>query len=99
MEARVRRAAERRRYLEAAAHLLGRPYAIVGDTAERRGAARVKFSLPVALPPDGNYPVDIAPFPARGASGSVRGAARISSGVVEIDPEADGRVRVEFKSD
>ena len=85
--------------LEAAAHLLGRPYAIVGDAAERRGAARVKFSLPVALPPDGNYPVDIAPFPARGAPGSVRGAARISSGVVEIDPEADGRVRVEFKSD
>jgi riboflavin kinase / FMN adenylyltransferase len=85
--------------LEAASHLLGRPYALVGEAGEGRGAGRrVTFSLPVALPPDDDYPVDITPFPARGSSGSIRGAARIASGVVEIDPEAHGRVRVEFRS-
>jgi riboflavin kinase/FMN adenylyltransferase len=46
--------------LEAAARLLGRPYAVVGEgTAAPDGDLRLVFPMPVALPPAGAYPVSI----------------------------------------
>ena len=50
--------------LDAAAGLLGRPHAVVGDAVAERGAGEgsaLRFALPVALPPDGRYAVRIGP--------------------------------------
>jgi riboflavin kinase/FMN adenylyltransferase len=41
--------------LTAAARLLGRPYAVVGDVGE---SGRMTFPMPVALPDAGSYPVE-----------------------------------------
>jgi riboflavin kinase/FMN adenylyltransferase len=44
--------------LPGAARLLGRPVSISGTVGTvREGWSRVEFALPVALPPDGDYPV------------------------------------------
>jgi riboflavin kinase/FMN adenylyltransferase len=46
--------------LAAAARLLGRPVTITGSIGGAvDGRARLDFSLPVALPPDGDYPVHL----------------------------------------
>jgi riboflavin kinase/FMN adenylyltransferase len=84
--------------LDRAAHLLGRPYAVVGDAVHHDEAAPVEFGLPVALPPDGNYPVEVGPFPLESGVGSSRGMARITNGTLELDRGPRGRVRVEFRS-
>lgn len=54
--------------LAAAARLLGRPVTITGSIGGVvDGRARLDFTLPVALPPDGDYPVHVdgAPFSLR----------------------------------
>jgi riboflavin kinase/FMN adenylyltransferase len=66
-----------------AERLLGRPYAVVGD-ADATG--RVTFSMPVALPPPGEYRV----------AGSHR-ATVTPAGTLELDSATTpGRVRVEL---
>ena len=58
--------------LASAARLLGRPVTITGSIADAvDGRARLDFSLPVALPPDGDYAVNVlgAPYSLRIARG------------------------------
>lgn len=45
--------------LALAAHLLGRPHSVIGEAiaAPSGEGSRVRFGLPVALPPPGTYPV------------------------------------------
>ena len=46
--------------LATAARLLGRPVTVSGNVGDPSdGAARVAFELPMALPPDGDYPADV----------------------------------------
>ncbi len=46
--------------LSKAARLLGRPVSITGAIGDvRDGWSRIEFALPVALPPDGDYPVAV----------------------------------------
>jgi len=55
--------------LETAAHLLGRAHCVVGQAVSRATGpgALLRFPLPVALPPDGTYAVEVGPVHA-GAS-------------------------------
>lgn len=62
--------------LAAAARLLGRPYAVVGEPlATAGGGNALRFPVPVALPPSGEYRVRI-------------GAGDGAAGVVRVDREA-----------
>ena len=74
--------------LAAAARLLGRPYAVVGDAAP--DGTTVRFPLPVALPPPGEYGVTIGSQPARATIGD-DGDVRVAGG-----PADAGRVRIVF---
>jgi riboflavin kinase/FMN adenylyltransferase len=76
--------------LDGAARLLGRPYEVVGD--RRGGDGRLLFPLPVALPPDGTYPVT--------ADATGPTSARITGTALSLDrqPSRRGRVRVSFRS-
>ena len=49
--------------LTAAAHLLGRAHCVVGPAVTRATGpgTLLRFPLPVALPPDGTYPVEVGP--------------------------------------
>ncbi len=49
--------------LATAAHLLGRSHCVVGAAVERASGpgSLMRFPLPVALPPDGRYPVEVGP--------------------------------------
>ena len=76
--------------------LLGRPVAVVGvassaEVGESR--SRVNFALPVALPPNGRYPVGVS------ASGRrpTRATAEVSASELSIDAPVEGRVRVTFR--
>jgi riboflavin kinase/FMN adenylyltransferase len=69
--------------LDDAERLLGRPYAVVGDSD---ADGRVTFRMPVALPPPGEYPI------AGAAVGTVTADNTIQLGVAG-DP---GPVRLEF---
>ena len=64
--------------LEAAARLLGRPHAVVGEAVGEGEGSVLRFPLPVALPPEARYR-------ARIGAGSSDGAA---------SPIAEGEVRV-----
>jgi riboflavin kinase / FMN adenylyltransferase len=66
--------------LDAAAGLLGRPYAVVGQVDD---AGSMKFPIPVALPPAGAYAVD----------GTV---LRIDGSACRIASRPPGRARVAF---
>jgi riboflavin kinase/FMN adenylyltransferase len=62
--------------LDAAARWLGRPVTLTGDVGPLvDGRSRLDFSLPVALPPDGDYPVVVD---------GVRRDLRISGGAVSL---------------
>jgi riboflavin kinase/FMN adenylyltransferase len=83
--------------LAAASTLLGRPVAVVGEAPSRgagEGRSRVTFALPVALPPDGRYPVGVS------ASGRrpMRATAEVSRTELILDAPVEGRVRVTFTS-
>jgi riboflavin kinase/FMN adenylyltransferase len=49
--------------LAAAAHLLGRAHCVVGQAVNRASGpgTLLRFPLPVALPPDGTYAVEVGP--------------------------------------
>jgi riboflavin kinase/FMN adenylyltransferase len=83
------RAAIARGDLATAARLLGRPHAVVGEATPDGEGSTVRFPLPVALPPDGEYPalVDEAPERVSVVGGCVRlpGSAR------------RGRTRIAFR--
>jgi riboflavin kinase / FMN adenylyltransferase len=78
--------------LATARRLLGRAVAVVGLAAADGNGAAVSFPLPVALPPDGEYPVSA------GLAGSrrSRASARIKGGRLWLDRPFAGRVHVSF---
>jgi riboflavin kinase/FMN adenylyltransferase len=75
--------------LAAAERLLGRAYSVVGVGSASRDAraATVAFEMPVAMPPDGTYPVRIEADGAHTAGDEVRGP---ESPVAEAVAEARG---------
>ena len=79
--------------LAAARALLGRPVAVVGDAApDGVDGSRVLFGLPVALPPDGSYPVSlVGPDHV-----SVEASATVDAGTVVLDRPMSGRLRLVF---
>jgi riboflavin kinase/FMN adenylyltransferase len=78
--------------LDAAAALLGRRHAVVGDAAPDGEGRAVTFTLPVALPPDGQWLASIE------AGGSARaGEVALRDGRLHAAGEGPaGRTRVEF---
>ena len=72
--------------LAEAAALLGRPYAVVGDSD---ASGRVTFPMPVALPPPGEYAFD------GGATGRLTEAGAIDLAATTTP----GRIRLEFATD
>jgi riboflavin kinase/FMN adenylyltransferase len=85
--------------LATAEHLLGRPYSVVGGLEPAAdGAAEVAFPMPVALPPDGQYGIDLK----WDGTEPIAGRAHVANGVLRV-PElrgspAAGRVAVTFAS-
>ena len=76
--------------METAARLLGRPHAVVGEATPADGGTTVKFELPVALPPDGDYAAIV--------DGTER-ATRVEDGGVRVPGIATfGKTRVEFRA-
>jgi riboflavin kinase / FMN adenylyltransferase len=76
--------------VETAARLLGRPHAVVGEATPADGDTTVRFELPVALPPDGEYATIV--------DGTERGA-RVEEGGVRVPGIATfGKTRVEFRA-
>jgi riboflavin kinase/FMN adenylyltransferase len=59
--------------LAAAAHLLGRAHCVVGQAVSRASGpgTLLRFPLPVALPPDGSYAVEVGPVHAGAADEAV----------------------------
>jgi hypothetical protein len=95
--------------LVAAARQLGRPHAVVGEAVAGEGAGEgraLRFALPVALPPDGRYVVQVG----RGSPGAdvaenergpvddgEPGEATVADGVLTVaGPRRSGRTRVAF---
>jgi riboflavin kinase/FMN adenylyltransferase len=74
--------------LIAAGRLLGRPYAVVGDID--RG--RLTFRLPVALPPPGDYPVNVG---SGGALARIEPAAAVF--LEPAPPDGTKQLRVVFE--
>ena len=76
--------------VETAARLLGRPHAVVGEATPADGGSTVRFELPVALPPDGEYVATV--------DGTER-ALRVEDGGVRVPGIATfGKTRVEFRA-
>ena len=96
--------------LALAARLLGRSHTVVGDAASAEEGSRVRFSLPVALPPDGAYETLVGSASRRDAGGSVaaeaawegeagRRVARVEDGEIVIPGGAvRGATRLVFVS-
>jgi len=80
--------------LATAARLLGRPVAVVGEATPAGSGARIEFELPVALPASGTYAVRI-----QSSGTSHSGRASIADGRLELDRDARGRVRIEFRGE
>ncbi|HEX7473371.1 MAG TPA: FAD synthetase family protein [Candidatus Limnocylindrales bacterium] len=81
--------------LAAARKLLGRAVAVVGEASTAgagEGRSRVTFALPVALPPDGRYPVGVAV----GGRRPIRAAAEVSTVELTLDVPVEGRARITF---
>ena len=78
--------------LAGARRLLGRAVAVVGEAVADAGGSAIGFPLPVALPPDGRYPVSV------GLAGSrpSRATARITAGRLGLDRPIVGRTHVSF---
>jgi len=75
-----------------AARLLGRPYAIVGEVDPR---GRMRFAMPVALPPAGRYAVMVAPRTGDGDARAVE-LTIADGGVTLSGSPAGGPKRVSF---
>jgi len=88
------RDAIRRGDLRAAADLLGRPYAVVGDVedppsgvasvGDPAGAIDLRFAMPVALPPPAAYPVRVTPIRAESQPGAAAFAVVDATGRVSL---------------
>lgn len=67
--------------LATAERLLGRPYSVVGALPERGGDdGAVTFAMPVALPPDGRYRIELR----TNGAGSIDSWARVEEQVVHL---------------
>jgi riboflavin kinase/FMN adenylyltransferase len=79
--------------LAMAARLLGRPHGVAAEAADGGGpGCALRFPLPVALPPDGSYPVTV-----EGPAGAAPDVARIDGPSLRLDATAPGPwVRVAF---
>jgi FAD synthase len=78
--------------LALATRLLGRPHAVAGIAANAPQGSVLLFELPVALPPDGAWDVEL-----EFGHATSPGVVRIDSGTVELPRVAAGtRVRVAF---
>ncbi len=75
--------------LNQAAELLGRPVTLTGTLGDRASnGARLELELPVALPPDGTYPVRVD---------SIEAVVEIRGGAVWVrDGTVNGRVTLEL---
>ncbi|HET9347053.1 MAG TPA: FAD synthetase family protein [Candidatus Limnocylindrales bacterium] len=87
--------------LAEAARLLGRPYSVVGASSassDRPGASVVTFAPPRALPPDGDWPAVLTPWPAIPSTPSgIEIAVTVIDGTVVIDgPPPAATVEVTF---
>jgi riboflavin kinase / FMN adenylyltransferase len=78
--------------LAAARRLLGRPVVVVGDAVSDGTDAAVTFPLPVAVPPDGVYPVSTGSVGSRPS----HAVARIEGGRLRLDRPLRGRICVSF---
>ncbi len=75
--------------LDRAARLLGRPHAVVGSATPDADGVHLAFALPVAMPPDGQYRVNI--------DDAGEGTAMVRDGTVRLPDHPAGRaVRVAF---
>ena len=75
--------------LDGAALLLGRPHAVVGSAEPHGQGMRVRFSLPVALPPNGEYRVVV--------DDTGEGVAVVRSDAIELMGQHDGgTIRLAF---
>ena len=75
-----------------AGRLLGRPHAVVGVTKAGWQGSHVAFELPMALPPDGPWDVEIV-----SDGRKATGLAHVSDGELVVAGVAPGaRVRVAF---
>jgi riboflavin kinase/FMN adenylyltransferase len=84
--------------LDGAARLLGRHHCVVGVGEMSDEGTRLRFPLPVALPPSGRYRVRLSrDVPDRAAADELEQDAVVEAGSVELTGGAwIGRVRVEF---
>lgn len=81
--------------LAGARALLGRAVAVVGEAATAgagENGSSVTFALPVALPPDGRYPVGVALPSGR----PIRTTANVVDASLTLDTVVEGRVRITF---
>lgn len=97
--------------LALASRLLGRPHTVVGEASPAGEGSRLRFALPVALPPDGDYEVqvggragnagNIVPREARAAGEPVadRRVATVEGSEIMIPGDAvRGAARIAFVS-
>ena len=78
--------------LERAARLLGRPHTVVGDAVDIGGRTEVRFPLPVAMPPDGDWRATID-----AGRGRTSGFVRVAAGrLLAPGAVAGDHVRVEL---
>jgi riboflavin kinase/FMN adenylyltransferase len=90
--------------LALAARLLGRPHSVVGEAAAERAGegSRLRFELPVALPPDGEYRARVsgdgmtADASSGGPAADPEDRAIVASREVWLPGVRAGRVKVEF---
>ena len=83
--------------LDGAARLLGRPHAVVGEASPAGRGSELAFPVPVALPPDGTYAVELEGSGGSRAGVARAGVARIVDGRVTLPAERRvGTVRVAF---
>jgi riboflavin kinase/FMN adenylyltransferase len=85
--------------LDAAARLLGRPHAVVGEASGAGQGSVLRFPLPVALPPQARYRARIEPGSSDGSTAPAADAeVMVQDGLVLL-PEArrSGRTRVAFQ--
>jgi riboflavin kinase / FMN adenylyltransferase len=81
--------------LALAEHLLGRPHCVVGQAVARSSAgpgSLLRFPLPVALPPDGAYEVEVGPVHA----GALDRARVVGGSVQLLETSPAPWVRVAF---
>ena len=87
--------------LAEAARLLGRPYSVVGTASastDTPATSVVTFAPPRALPPDGDWPAVLKPWPALPSTpAGIEAPIRVSNGTVVIDgPPPAATVEITF---